>query len=102
MSIEESDLAPESVSIVIVNPETEATGVTTAGLVSRPARLWFGLKPIEVGFLATVSAIVLAASYAGWWSIGVEEAWGFVTGGLCVWLVVREHMWNWPIGLANN
>ena len=45
---------------------------------------------------------MLAASYLGWWAIGVTEAWGFVTGGICVWLVVREHLWNWPVGLANN
>lgn len=27
---------------------------------------------------------------------------GDVTGALCVWLVARQHLWNWPIGLANN
>jgi nicotinamide mononucleotide transporter len=46
--------------------------------------------------------LVLLASYRAWWPIGIAEAWGFVTGGVCVWLVVREHMWNWPVGLANN
>ena len=32
----------------------------------------------------------------------MTEAWGFATGLACVWLVVREHLWNWPLGLANN
>lgn len=30
------------------------------------------------------------------------EVLGFGTGALCVWLVARQHLWNWPIGLANN
>jgi nicotinamide mononucleotide transporter len=27
---------------------------------------------------------------------------GFVTGAACVWLVIRENTWNWPVGIANN
>lgn len=27
---------------------------------------------------------------------------GFVTGALCVWLVVRQHVLNFPIGMLNN
>jgi nicotinamide mononucleotide transporter len=29
------------------------------------------------------------------------EVLGFVTGAITVWLVVRQHLWNWPVGLAN-
>jgi nicotinamide mononucleotide transporter len=30
------------------------------------------------------------------------EALGFITGGLCVWLVVKDNIWNWPTGIINN
>jgi nicotinamide mononucleotide transporter len=30
------------------------------------------------------------------------EVLGFVSGALCVWLVARQNVWNWPIGIANN
>jgi nicotinamide mononucleotide transporter len=30
------------------------------------------------------------------------ELLGFGSGALCVWLVARQHIANWPIGIANN
>ncbi|MEV8587482.1 nicotinamide riboside transporter PnuC [Streptomyces sp. NPDC051180] len=30
------------------------------------------------------------------------EVLGFGSGALCVWLVARQHVANWPIGIANN
>ena len=34
--------------------------------------------------------------------MNVTEMLGFVTGALCVWLVARQNIWNWPIGICNN
>jgi nicotinamide mononucleotide transporter len=30
------------------------------------------------------------------------ELLGFITGAICVWLQVKEKVWNWPAGIANN
>jgi nicotinamide mononucleotide transporter len=32
---------------------------------------------------------------------GIESL-GVVLGLICVWLLVKAHIWNWPIGIANN
>jgi nicotinamide mononucleotide transporter len=49
-------------------------------------------------FAALSSPAVRVASNTVSWT----EAIGFVTGSLCVWLVAKQHLWNWPIGIANN
>ena len=30
------------------------------------------------------------------------ELLGFISGAICVWLQVKEKIWNWPAGIANN
>jgi len=45
---------------------------------------------------AVVSAWMVMLGRATW-----LEAFSFVTGALCVWLTVKENVWNFPISLAN-
>jgi nicotinamide mononucleotide transporter len=52
--------------------------------------------------LAAVAVGLLAGSLAGWVPIPPTEVLGFVTGAACVMLVVRESLWNYPVGIANN
>lgn len=49
-----------------------------------------------------LSALLIAASGFGWIAQSMTETLGFVTGLICVLLVVRENPWNFPIGIANN
>jgi nicotinamide mononucleotide transporter len=51
---------------------------------------------------AVLSVALLYASARKLVEIDLTEALGFVSGGACVWLAVKENIWNWPIGIANN
>jgi nicotinamide mononucleotide transporter len=53
------------------------------------------------------SLALLYAAWRGWAPFGwtppsMTEALGFVSGALCVYLVVKEDVWNFPVGIANN
>ncbi len=60
------------------------------------------LGPVELSWMIGISVAMLAATGLRWWPISWTEVFGFITGGICVWLVVKQHIWNWPIGLLNN
>ena len=32
----------------------------------------------------------------------ITEILGFLTGAINVWLLAKQNIWNWPVGLANN
>ncbi|MEO8700213.1 MAG: nicotinamide riboside transporter PnuC [Kofleriaceae bacterium] len=53
-----------------------------------------------------MSALLTWLDSAAFVIAGVPVAWsevlGDVTGLLCVALVARQHVWNWPLGLLNN
>lgn len=34
--------------------------------------------------------------------VNALELLGFVTGAACVWLIAKQNIWNWPLGIANN
>ena len=45
--------------------------------------------------------LILAAGL-GCLPYSLTETLGFVTGAACVYLVVRQNIWNFPLGIANN
>jgi len=49
-----------------------------------------------------LGAAFVLASWQKWVPYSLTETLGFVTGALCVYLVVKENIWNFPVGIANN
>jgi nicotinamide mononucleotide transporter len=49
-----------------------------------------------------VSVGLIAASLTHVAPMDITEVLGFVTGAWAVWLTVKENIWNWPIGIAND
>jgi nicotinamide mononucleotide transporter len=71
---------------------TNLAPATPSAPASRATLILAGLT------LATtaLALVMVRTGNAGW-----LEAVSFVTGAVCVWLTVRENVWNYPIGLLN-
>ena len=66
-----------------------------------------GMKRLNLWIGGALSLALVYASWRGWAPFGLTpfsmtEALGFVTGALCVYLVVKENVWNFPVGIANS
>jgi nicotinamide mononucleotide transporter len=48
------------------------------------------------------SVLLLILSYFKIIPISITEDLGFITGALTVWWTVKENIWNWPVGIAND
>lgn len=58
----------------------------------------------ETAVLSTLTLFVgiVGASMVGLGRADPLEAVSFVTGAVCVWLTVKENIWNFPVGLVNT
>jgi len=57
---------------------------------------------VEAVVVAVVTVGLIASAWFKWLPLDLTEALGFATGAVCVWLVTKGNIWNWPVGLANN
>ncbi len=60
------------------------------------------MKKIIYYTCAVLSVLFVIAAWQKWVPFSLTESLGFVTGAWCVWLTVKENIWNWPIGIANS
>src|ERR1044071_6387108 len=60
-------------------------------------------RRLEFAIYALSMAVFSVVGFYTWkGKFALNEYIGFVTGAVCVWLCVKENIWNWPIGLVNS
>src|SRR5688572_9050987 len=59
------------------------------------------MKHVVAGATALLTLGLFVAAAAGAIPDRAIEALGFITGAACVFLVVRQHIWNFPLGIAS-
>jgi nicotinamide mononucleotide transporter len=60
------------------------------------------MKRYDLWIGVAIGLFLITASWRRWAPYSLTETLGFVTGALCVYLVVRQSVWNFPLGIANN
>ena len=60
------------------------------------------MKKSAYVLFAIAGAALLCLSWQRLLPIPLTETLGFLSGVVCVWLIVEENVWNWPVGIANN
>jgi nicotinamide mononucleotide transporter len=60
------------------------------------------MKRFDLWLVIALGTAMVVASWRGWLPYDLTETLGFVTGAACVYLVVIQNIWNFPVGIANN
>lgn len=59
-------------------------------------------KTFDYLLIIVIGAGLIVSSWLHLVPYDLTETLGFVTGAACVYLVVREDVWNFPVGIAND
>lgn len=60
------------------------------------------MKRWEWPLMAAGAAALILGAWSGTLPLGMTETFAAVTGAITVWLVVKQNIWNWPIGIASS
>ncbi|HEY0072811.1 MAG TPA: nicotinamide riboside transporter PnuC [Abditibacteriaceae bacterium] len=60
------------------------------------------LPPGEIALAVCLSLVLIGIKWLNLAPFSWLETGAFISGGVCVWLIVRQNIWNWPIGIANS
>lgn len=60
------------------------------------------MKNVYIAISAALGLAMIIASWQKWLPLELTETLGFVTGVAYVYLVIKESLWNFPVGIANT
>ena len=70
--------------------------------MAESAAVFFGMRRLDIGIALTAVVSLVVAFWRYQLVSNVAELLGFLTGLACVYLVIYENVWNFPLGIASN